>query len=545
MFRSRDRGQTWDKVSPDLTTNDPEKQKQEESGGVTIDNSVAEMHTTIYSISESPRNAQVIWAGTDDGNLQLTRDGGKTWTNVVGAVSGLPQFSWVSWVEASRFDEGTAYVAFDRHTFGDMTPHVYKTADFGRTWTPIVNAGSLVRGYAHVIKEDLVSPRLLFLGTEFGFWISLDGGEHWAQYKGHDFPNVAVRDIALHPRSSDLVLATHGRGIWIIDDISPLRQLTPEVLSTDAMFLESKPAQQRIPAQGGWTDGDATFVGQNPPDAALITYYQSKRHIFGRMKLEIFDDKGKLVDTLAPNSRRGLSRIEWPMRLKAPLVPPAAVIAGEATIGPRVLPGTYTIKLTRGNESYTTKLSVTLDRRATYTEADRKLEFDAAMRVYNLLGDLSFDVDRINSVHEALLERAAKLPGGDALGKQLNDLATQTEGIRKKIVATKEGGAITGEERIREKTSQLYGAVVFYEGRPADYYVARIDALAHDRQDVVKEFDAILARDLQPLNASLVSRKLGAIQPLTREAWDKSVTAGSGGAPVGGNFSKLRGISWR
>jgi hypothetical protein len=396
-----------------------------------------------------------------------------------------------------------------------------------------------------VIKEDAESQRLLFLGTEFGLWISLDAGEHWAQYKGHDFPNVAVRDITLQPRDSDLVLATHGRGIWIIDDVSPLRQLTPEILAKEAVFLQSKPAQQRIPAQGGWTDGDATFVGANRPDAALITYYQKKRHIFGRMKLEIFDEKGTLVDTLAPNSRRGLSRIEWPMRLKAPRVPPAAVIAGEATIGPRVPPGSYTIKLTRGKDSYATKLNVTLDSRATYSADDRKIEFDASMRVYGLLGDLSFDVDRINSVHQALLQRAAKLPAADALGKQLNDLAAKTEEIRKKIVATKEGGAITGEERIREKTSQLYGAVVFYEGRPADYYVTRIDSLTRDRNDVVKEFDTFLSHDLQLVNVALAARKLEPVQALNREAWDKAAADGGGSGALPGSDSHLLRTGWR
>ncbi len=537
LFRSRDHGQTWDRISPDLTTNNPAKQKQEESGGVTIDNSVAEMHTTIYSVSESPKNAQVIWAGTDDGNLQLTRDSGKTWTNVISNVPGLAPFSWVSDVEASRFDEGTAYVTFDRHMFGDMMPYAYKTKDFGKSWTPVVIPQSPVRGYAHVIKEDILSPRLLFLGTEFGLWMSLDAGEHWAQYKGGDIPNVAVRDIAFQPRDSALVIATHGRGIWIVDDISPLRQLTPEVLAQDAVFLESKPAQQRLMAQGGWTDGDATFIGQNPPDAALITYYQKKRHIFGRMKVEVFDDKGALLDTLTPSSRRGLSRIEWPMRLKAPRVPPAAVIAGEAAVGPRVLPGLYTVKLTRGKDVYTTKLDVTLDRRVTYTVDDRKVQFAAAKRVYGLLGDLSFDVDRINSVHDGLLQRAAKLPKDDALGKQMNDLAAKTEAIRKKIVATKEGGAITGEERIREKTSQLYGAVVFYEGRPADYYVTRIDSLTHDRNDVVAELDTLVAKDLQPVNTKLTDRKLDPVVPLARAAWDKAAATGGGsGAIPGRNF---------
>jgi len=523
LFRSRDHGQTWDRISPDLTTNDPEKQKQEESGGVTVDNSEAEMHTSIYSISESPLNGQVIWVGTDDGNLQITRDGAKTWTNVVGRVPGLPKASWVSWVEAGHFNAGTAYACFDRHTFGDMTPHVFKTTDFGQTWTPIISPSSGVRGYAHVIKEDTVSQRLLFVGTEFGLWISLDSGQNWAQYKGGDFPNVAVRDIVVHPRDSDLILATHGRGIWIIDDITPLRQLTPEILAKDAVFLDGRPTQQRLLANGGWQEGDGAFSGRNPPDAALITYYQQKRHIFGRMKIEVFDEQGKLVDTLSANSRRGISRVEWSMRMKPPRVPPAASAAGGAIFGPRVLPGKYTVKMTRGNDVYTTQINVQLDRRATYTVDDRKLELDSAMRVHALLGDLSFDVARINGVRDALVQRAAKLPANDAVRKQCDELASKVDEIRKKIVATKEGGAITGEERIREKAANLYAVLVFYEGRPGDYYVARIDSLTHERKDVVDEFDALTAKDLKAVNTSLASKKLDAVQPITRDAWEKSI----------------------
>jgi hypothetical protein len=400
----------------------------------------------------------------------------------------------------------------------------------------VVAKDSGIRGFAHVIKEDTVSPNLLFLGTEFGLWISLDGGKQWAQYKGHEFPDVPVRDIVIHPRESDLVLATHGRGIWIVDDITPLRKLTPDVLAQEAVFVPGKPVQQRLIANGGWPEGNATFFGPDPPDAALITYFQKKRHIFGKMKIEIFDDQNKLVDTVPANSRRGLSRIEWSMRLKAPRVPPAATAAFEAAQGPRVVPGTYTVKMTRGKDTFTTPLVLTMDPRAKYTAEDRKVNFDATMRVYNLLDDMTFDVDRINSVREALAERAAKLNPRDSFRKELDDLAAQTEDIRKKIVATKEGGAVTGEERIREKTTQLYGALVSYEGRPADYQVARIDSLKRELDEVMKEFDAFVVKEIKSANASLANKKLETIHPLTREEWDKanSESESSGAATPGG-----------
>ena len=535
LFRSRDHGQTWDRISPDLTTNDVEKQKQEESGGVTVDNSDAETHTTIYSISESPRDGKVIWVGTDDGNLQLTRDGGKSWTNVVSNVPDLPKFSWVSWVEASLYDPATAYVTFDRHTFGDMDPHVYKTTDYGKSWTPVVASESGVRGFAHVIKEDTVVPNLLFLGTEFGLWVSLDDGKHWAQYKGHEFPCVPVRDIVVQSRESDLVVATHGRGIWIIDDISPLRKLTPDVMAKDVVFLQGRPPRQRLVSNGGWVEGSAAFNGPNSPDAAVITYYQKKRHIFGKMKIEIFDSQGKLVDTLPPNSRRGISRVDWTMRLKAPHVPPAATAAFEAAQGPRVVPGTYTVKMTRGTETYTTPIVVQQDPRATFTPADRQMEFDASTHLSNFLGEMSFDADRISAMHDALLERAAKIRNDASLTKRLQQATDSMDELRKKIVSTKEGGAVTGEIRIREKTTELYGDILNYEGRPTDYQSARIDSLKKELTDVSTEFDAFASKELPAINKSLAQKKLQAIHPVARAAWDAaSSDEGSGGAPAGG-----------
>jgi hypothetical protein len=233
------------------------------------------------------------------------------------------------------------------------------------------------------------------------------------------------------------------------------------------------------------------------------------------------------------------------MRLKPPKVPPAAVIAGEATIGPRVVPGAYTIKLTRGSEVYTTQVVLTLDARAKFSVEDRQQEFNAALRVSKLLGDLTFDVDRINGVRQDLAMRAANLSKTDPLSAQLSALSGKADEIRKKIVATKEGGAITGEERIREKASQLYGAVVSYEGRPADYYISRIDSLSHERQDVVDEFNAFLAKDVPSANQALKAKKMEIIVPISREAWDKASLADGGGMPAAGNILDSHLLSWR
>jgi photosystem II stability/assembly factor-like uncharacterized protein len=510
LFRSRDHGQSWDRISPDLTTNDPKKQEQEKSGGVTVDNSAAETYTTIYSISESPKQAGLIWAGTDDGNLQLTRDSGKSWTNVVGNIKGLSAGEWVSWVQASQFDAGTAFVAFDRHSFGDMHPYIYKTTDYGKSWTALVTPADSkgLRGYVHVIRQDIVKPDLLFAGTEFGLWISIDGGANWAQFKGGDFPAVAVRDIAFQPRDADLVLATHGRGIWIIDDITPLRSLDPAVLNSEAGFLPSRPIQQRIDGFGGWPGGDAEFVGQNPSDGAVITYYQRSRHLFGKLKIDVLDSKGELVDTIPASVRRGINRVEWSMRTKAPHVPPAAQIAGNSIQGPRVVPGTYTVRMTKGKDVFETKLAVGLDRRDKFSVADREAQFDAAKRVKQLFGDMSDLVARINAVRTAADVEAAALPAQDATRKQLADLGDKANDIRKKIVATTEGGAITGELRLREHTDELYGAIMSYEGRPSDYQMTYIDTLARELGDVQKSFADFQAGDLARTNAALKAKNL-------------------------------------
>ena len=516
LFRSRDHGQSWERISPDLTTNDPAKQQQEKSGGVTIDNSEAEMHTTIFSISESPRDKNLIWCGTDDGNLQITRDGAKTWNNVVGNVPNLPKNSWVRWVQASRFEPGTAYAAFDRHTFGDFAPYVYKTTDYGQTWTPLVTPQDSkgVRGYAHVIKDDLMKKDLLFLGTEFGLWVSIDGGNSWAQFKGSRFPAVAVRDLTIHPQTNDLVLATHGRGIWIIDDVTPLRSLTPEMLGKEAMFVAGEPVQQqRIEASGGWPEGAATFSGPNPPDAAVITYYQKSRHLFGKLKIEILDASGKVIDTVPASKRPGLNRVMWNMHEKPPRVPPAAQIAGSGVTGPRVLPGTYTVRMTKNNQPYEMQLTVGLDRRNKFSLADRKAQYDAAEKVKNLFGDESALMDRIMMLRGELMKSQQALAADAATAKAVHDFDNKVDAVRKKIVATTEGGAITGEERLREHTDKLYGAILSYEGKPADYQVARIATLRRELDDATKEFEALVTNELPKLNETLKAQGQPEISP--------------------------------
>ncbi|MEI8298657.1 MAG: sialidase [Pseudomonadota bacterium] len=503
LFLSRDHGDSWTRISPDLTSNDPAKQKQEESGGITVDNSAAEMHTTIYSIAESPRNGQVIWVGTDDGNLQLTQDGGAHWKNQVARIKGLPAASWVSYLESGHHADGVVYATFDRHTYGDFDPWLYVSRDFGESWARLAGPGSGVRGYAHVVREDPVDARVLYLGTEFGLWVSLDGGAHWAEFKGGGLPAVAVRDLMVQPRDHDLVIATHGRGIWIIDDLTPLRALAAGGLEREVVFLPTRPIQQRLSANGGWPEGDAKYAGQNPASGAEIAYYQRTRHVFGKLKLEVLDAQGRVVDTLPAGKRKGINRVYWSMQVAPPRVPSAAQASFAGAQGPRVVPGRYTLRLTKGGQVYEQAMDIVLDRRATFSVADRAAHYAAVMSGHALFGRMTDLVDRLNGLRALALQRGAALPGKPAAVEALKGFDARLEALRKQVVATKEGGAITGEERLREQLDHAYGALLSYEGRPAGYQVERIAVLERELAEVEADAKRLIETELPVLNRRL------------------------------------------
>jgi photosystem II stability/assembly factor-like uncharacterized protein len=271
LHKTTDRGDSWTILSPDLTTNNPEWQKADQSGGITIDATGAESFTTILAIAPSPVQRGVIWVGTDDGRLHVTRDGGKSWDSLEKNVHGVPANTWIPHISPSPSDAGTAFVVFDNHRRSDWTPYVYRTTDYGKTWTSLATKN--LWGYALAIEQDPVDKNLLFLGTEFGLWVSQDGGKSWMKWT-HGVPTVSVMDLAIHPREHDLVIATHGRGLYIIDDIRPLRTLTEETQKQPLHLFPVADAQQARIGQGAGmrVPGDADFRGRTRPYGALITY---------------------------------------------------------------------------------------------------------------------------------------------------------------------------------------------------------------------------------------------------------------------------------
>ena len=271
VFQTRDGGETWQEISPDLTRTEPEKLGT--SGGeITPDNTTAETHATIYTIAESPVEAGVIWVGTDDGNLHVTRDGGTSWHNVVTNVPDIPDGSWVSRVEPSRAAAGRAYVTFDRHRDDDMRPWVFRTDDYGESWLNVV--GDLPSlGYAHVVREDPLNPNVIYVGTELGIFGSWSRGERWLDLR-LGLPKVAVRDIYIHPRDNDLIIGTHGRSVFILDDIAPLQEIGSAV-AADGWLFTPRTAVRYEPwaARFRFDIGDAVFVGENPPYGANLAFY--------------------------------------------------------------------------------------------------------------------------------------------------------------------------------------------------------------------------------------------------------------------------------
>jgi photosystem II stability/assembly factor-like uncharacterized protein len=520
LFRSRDKGESWERISPDLTTNNPERQHQEKSGGLTIDNSDAEKYETIYAIAESPKDGNLIWVGTDDGNLQITRNGGKNWTNVAKNVTGLPAGTWVSMVEAGHFDAGTAFATFDGHATGDMKPYVYKTTDYGKTWTSL--ATPELKGYAHVVREDLVNPNLLFVGTEFGLFLTLDGGAHWAQFTGK-LPNVAVRDVAVHPRESDLLIATHGRGIYILDDLTPIRALTPQILAQDAAFLPARPNVLDLPAGEQRFDGDTEFVGRSVPESAAINYYQKKRHVFGDLKFEIYDPKGQLITTLQGDKRRGLNRLQWPMRMKAPKVPPAASLVQQqyAFVGPQVETGTYTVKMIKGKNTTSTEMKVEPNPLSKASAEDRALGRKTALQLYDMLGRLTYVVDSSVDLRDQARQRAGQSGVDAKLKSQLTSYAQSLDDFRTSLVAVKDGGMITGERKLREYMGELYGSVNGYSGKPTQNQMDRMGVLGKQLDDAGTKFTSLSTTSLTPVNDALGKAKLEPLKLMSQEEWNK------------------------
>ena len=495
LFRSKDKGDSFERISPDLTTNDPSRQLQEKSGGLTIDNSTAENNTTIFTISESPLDENIVWVGTDDGNVQLTTDGGKTWSKLNSSITGLPAFAFISSIDADNTNKNAAWVTVDAHQNGDLNPYVYYTEDLGKTWHSLVTSD--INGHCHVIKQDPVNPNLIFLGTERGLFVSLDHGKIWVRFK-NKVPETGVFDMAFQTREKDLVLATHGRGIIIIDDLTPIRNLTQSVLDKEVAFLPVRP--YFFPTGIGVQDfpGDAEFSGPNQSNSATICYYLKKRNVFGEMYIDISDSTGKFLKKLPAGTRKGINVVRLATSMDPPKVPKSPNILGEAAFGPDYLAGTYNIKLVKGKETFNTTLVLNNPPELNHPAEERKLQRETLMKAYKLLEELAGVDQQILNAHDVL---KAKIPGtkGSGLKKIQADIAA-CEKMHEQISATQAGeGGITGQVRLREDIAEVYSAVGGFPGKPTNLQIKALENYEHKVKDLAAKIDIITKTDIPAL----------------------------------------------
>ena len=516
LYRTTNRGDTWEKISPDLTTNDPEKQKQEESGGITIDNSTAENHCTIFTISESPENSNIIWVGTDDGNLQVTRDAGKSWKDVTSNIQNLPQNTWCSKVVASNFDEKIAYAVFDGHRDGDKNVYVYKTTDLGENWISLATED--IETFARTIVEDFINPHLLFLGTDYGLYITIDGGQNWIRFKGK-VPKVPIYEMVIHPTENDLVIGTHGRGILILDDISPLRLLTEEVFSSELTIFPTEPYIITNPKFGYGLSGDHEFRGSNPSSAAIITYYMQKRHVFGDMSIDIFDSEGNLVKNLPAGKNKGINRVEWIIRKKPPKVKASSpLLVFRTAFGPTFTPGEYKIVITKGENKYESSITLKVDPEAGHSEEDMELQLVTLNKAYDLLEDISFTDRQVTDLKEKLDIVVTQVDDGE-LKDNLTVLSEKLEKTHKELVATSPH-RLSGEKQLAEKVGDIYAGIINYLGRPTDSQIQRLALLDSVFLQYRNQVDLVITDELQKINNELSNLGLKEINTISREEFN-------------------------
>jgi photosystem II stability/assembly factor-like uncharacterized protein len=502
VHRSADRGRTWEVISPDLTTNDAEKLKQSESGGLTLDVSNAENYCTILSIAPSPLREGLIWVGTDDGNVQLTRDGGKSWelvtkTLVTGKKPPAIAGGEIPHIEPSHYDEATAYLVVDDHRRSNFTPYVCVTRDYGKTWKSLVAAD--VDGYCQVVREDPVNKDLLFLGTELGLFVSLNGGTSWLKWTA-GFPTCPVYDLAIQPRESDLVIATHGRSLYVIDDIGPLREISEEITKKKLYLFKVPEADefQQGRMSSYMSPGDTAFSGENKPAGACITYFltpsekkpeekaepapaapqtgmmmgfgrggRTAGQRPGRVSITILDTNGKFVSQFSGTENKGINRVYWNLREteepsrqeEQPTEERGAGMFFRRAMGVAVLPGTYTARIKYEDQETIQSFEVKTDPRLKVDVAVLKANYDKAKQAEKLARivmragrQLQQTQRAIQTVRESV--RATRNP-------KAADITKAAEALEKKLKELQETLSPTpAKQGMADRSASLQGQVM-------------------------------------------------------------------------------------
>ncbi len=532
VHRTRDGGQSWEVISPDLTTND--KSRQQASGGLTTDDVSPTYYAVLFAIAESPVQAGVIWAGSNDGRVHVTRDDGADWADVTGNIPGLPPFGTVSNIEPSRFAAGTAYLTVDLHQLGNTDPYVYETEDYGKTWRSLATGiPKSIFSYAHVVREDPVRRGLLYLGTENSVYASWDDGRHWHPLQG-DLPHAPAYWLTVQPHFHDLVVSTYGRGFWILDDISALEQLTDSVLAAPAHLFQPRDAYRFVMREGRASQPGDPAAGDNPDYGATLDFWL-KDAPSGPVTVVIEDERGTALRTLpVRNARAGLNRTMWDLtytpsdrpRLRTAALEHSHVTVGESgwrpqvdggTVRPLAVPGRYRVRLRAGAEERTAWLTVLQDPASKATAADMQAKLDMQVELRTMTDTAAALIDRIEWTRKGLGDVSERLAGEAAWG----DVVQAGEALQKALVELEMhlydlrlSGGTAGQDTVRwprqlfAKLTSLAGYISGSDDRPTDQAGEVLALYRTQLAQWLARWTEIAGGDLARFNRTLAERGL-------------------------------------
>jgi len=523
VFKTTDFGDTWETISPDLTTNDPDKQGPA-GGPAWYENTVAEWHTTIISLAESPHTAGILWAGTDDGNIQLSRDSGENWSKLR-RPSGIAEFSPVSHIEPSRTGEGVAYVSFDRHMFDDYRAHIYRTDNFGRNWSRITD-GLPENAWVWVVREDLRNADVLYAGTEFGLFVSHDRGDNWQELDMKNLPTVAIHDIVQHPRRNDLLLGTHGRAIWMFDDVTPVQQWTDDIAGSAAHLFPVRDSFRHARSFTRYGEGDHRWVTPNPAYGALLSYVlnevpEADESQEGQqddwLTLEIINAQGQVIRTIkdAPKAK-GMNRIAWDLSIDPPNYRTdnqAAGLFGGPAGGPQVLPGRYSARLTVNETVYTQSIDVLMDPALTVTTAGLQAEYDASAELTNMLSDVNDRLRLLDAIKVQLGERQTDLK---SVKRDLPDDVQETWKTFAQAIDEQVGNIARADGKPRwslgpqlvERLESLSGTISSQFQAPSAAQQDYLTTISNEHQQAMQALDNFFANQVSDFNQVLTDNDI-------------------------------------
>ena len=514
---------------------------------------------TLVAIAPSPIAKGVIWTGSDDGRIHLTRDGGKTWDSVEKNVAGVPANTWVPHLEPSRFDAAGAFAVFDNHRKSDWTPYVYVTSDYGKTWRSL--ATGELRGYALAIRQDVVKPELLFLGTEFGLYVSVDAGRSWT-HLAKTLPTTSVMDLAIHPREHDLVIGTHGRALYVLDDIRPLRSLTAAALDAPLTLFEAAPAQQywQRSEEGGFGFGAGEFRGQNRAYGAILTYSlnqpglpiqdeekerarkekareEARKTAAGKEKkaedkepkvdIEVRDAAGQLMRRFQGPARLGVNRVAWDLKRDAfkqfPKGDEPPSEDEEEPAGPEVPPGSYEVSVKYAGLESGTKVEVTADPRSGNTTADWQRRWDAILKAGALRDAAVTAVLRIRRTRDdvGILQqkaREAAEAAGERDKKKLAELPLVTGGdtlkealikLEKRLWQSPEAKGLLPDTDVVSLVSLASSQLLSSWEPPSPTQLQHLERAAEKLAAFQKELETFFAKDVDEFRGKVAEARLG------------------------------------